>query len=56
MICHLWKGAQQETQANSDKNLFVIPLTRNAEREVGYNWVVKLYDGYFLLTLKSNKK
>lgn len=57
MIWSPWKRAQQETQANSDKKSFVIPLTRNAEREASYNWVAKLYDAdTSFLTLKSNKK
>nr|BFD32176.1 ABC transporter substrate-binding protein [Pigmentibacter ruber] len=57
MVWSPWKRAQQETLANSDKKSFVIPLTRNSEREASYNWVAKLYDAdTAFLTLKSNKK
>lgn len=52
-----WKRAQQETQSNSDKKSFIIPLTRNAERESSYNWVAKIYDAdTAFLTLKGTKK
>ena len=57
MVWSPWKRAQQETLANSDKKSFVIPLTRNSEREASYNWVAKLYDAdTAFLTLKTNKK
>ncbi|APJ03751.1 substrate-binding periplasmic protein [Silvanigrella aquatica] len=39
-----WKRSQQETQDNTDKKTFIIPLTRNKEREANYTWVAKLYD------------
>ena len=52
-----WKRAQQETLANTDKKSFIIPLTRNAERESSYNWVAKIYDAdTAFLTLKGTKK
>lgn len=57
MIWSPWKRAQQETLSNADKKSFIIPLTRNADREPNYNWVAKLYDAETaFLTLKSNKK
>ena len=50
-----WKIAQQQTLANKDKNIFILPLTRNSEREKKYSWVVKLYDAdTVFLTKKGN--
>nr|BFD32177.1 ABC transporter substrate-binding protein [Pigmentibacter ruber] len=48
-----WKRAQEETLANSDKKSFIIPFTRNAEREPNYNWVSKLYDAETVFITKK---
>ncbi|WGL59878.1 transporter substrate-binding domain-containing protein [Pigmentibacter sp. JX0631] len=48
-----WKRAQEETLANSDKQSFIIPFTRNAEREPNYNWVSKLYDAETVFITKK---
>ena len=51
-----WKRAQQETQDNIGKNKFILPLTRNKEREESYVWVGKLYDSSTaFISLKKNK-
>ena len=52
-----WKRAQEETLENSDKKSFIIPFTRNAEREPKYNWVSKLYDAETIfITQKGSAK
>ncbi|BBH53141.1 substrate-binding periplasmic protein [Fluviispira sanaruensis] len=39
-----WKRAQNETLLNSNNATFILPLTRNKERESKYNWVSHLYN------------
>ncbi len=52
-----WKRAQEETLENSDKKSFIIPFTRNAEREPKYNWVSKIYDAETIfITQKGTAK
>lgn len=52
-----WKRAQIETLENKDKKTFIIPLTRNINREKYYNWVAKIYDlNTSFITAKGNKK
>ncbi|RDB35740.1 MAG: hypothetical protein DCC88_08555 [Spirobacillus cienkowskii] len=52
-----WKMAQNYTQKNSDKKSFIMPLTRNPEREKSYKWVVSLYNiDTVFWTLKGSKK
>ncbi|WGL59515.1 ABC transporter substrate-binding protein [Pigmentibacter sp. JX0631] len=51
-----WKRAQLDTLLNSNKKTFILPLTRNEERENNYIWVSKLYElESIFLTLKSEK-
>ncbi|APJ03752.1 substrate-binding periplasmic protein [Silvanigrella aquatica] len=51
-----WKRAQDAVLENSEKNAFILPLTRNKTRESKYNWVVKIYDNETAFyTLKKNK-
>ncbi|WP_186644315.1 substrate-binding periplasmic protein [Fluviispira vulneris] len=52
-----WKRAQNETLLNSNNSTFIIPLTRNNERESKYNWVSHLYNNdTAFFTLKGQKK
>jgi len=37
MVWSRWKVAQQQVQVNKDKKSFIVPLTRNPEREAKYN-------------------
>ena len=39
-----WKRAQIDAVVNNNKKTFILPLTRNEEREKNYLWVSKLYD------------
>ncbi|KAB8033543.1 substrate-binding periplasmic protein [Fluviispira multicolorata] len=51
-----WKRAQLEALLNTDKATFILPLTRNNERESKYNWVSHLYNNdttFFRLKGKS---
>nr|BFD32536.1 hypothetical protein GTC16762_21540 [Pigmentibacter ruber] len=51
-----WKRAQLDTLLNSNKKTFILPLTRNAERENNYIWISKLYElESIFLTLKNEK-
>lgn len=57
MVWSRWKVAQQQVQANKDKKSFIVPLTRNPEREAKYNWVAKIYEvNTVFFTKKGNKK
>lgn len=41
--------------ANNDKRVLILPLTRTAEREARFRWVIKLYrHNYVFNALKSN--
>ena len=51
-----WKRAFSEAQENSDKKTFIIPLTRNKEREEKFIWVSKIYESKTIfLTLNGSK-
>ena len=39
-----WIRAQEDCLANKDKKSFIIPFTRNADREKKYYWVSKIYN------------
>ena len=41
-----WKRAQAKIIGGMESNAFIIPLSRNDERERDYQWVSKLYDSY----------
>lgn len=57
MVWQPWKRAQHDVQENLDKKSFIIPLTRNEERESSYNWTAKLYDAETaFFTNKGDKK
>ena len=56
IIWSRWKRAQLETISNVDKKSFIIPLTRNEEREKKYYWVSKLYDAETVFFVKKGNK
>ncbi|MBX9837317.1 MAG: hypothetical protein K2X69_03270 [Silvanigrellaceae bacterium] len=55
MVWTRWKVAQQQVQANKDKKSFIVPLTRNPEREAKYNWVAKIYEVNTVFFYKKRK-
>lgn len=57
LIWQPWLRAQAEIKSGNDDNSFIIPLTRNGERENQYVWVSKLYDSNIaFLTLPGKIK
>ncbi|OHX15205.1 hypothetical protein BI343_02290 [Chromobacterium amazonense] len=57
LIWQPWLRAQAEVKSDSEGNSFIIPLTRNSERENQYVWVSKLYDSNIaFLTLPGKTK
>ena len=52
-----WKRAQQFAINNANKTTFILPLTRNAEREAKYKWVASLYHlNIVFITRKESPK
>ena len=52
-----WKRSQDETLLNNNKKTFIIPFTRNSEREPKYKWVAKLYNAdTVFITYNGSKK
>ncbi len=56
MVWTRWKVAQQQVQANKDKKSFIVPLTRNPEREAKYNWVAKIYEVNTVFFIKKGNR
>jgi len=50
-----WKRAQIDAVVNNNKKTFILPLTRNEEREKNYLWVSKLYDLNTLFLSNKNQ-
>ncbi|WGL59877.1 transporter substrate-binding domain-containing protein [Pigmentibacter sp. JX0631] len=44
IIWEPWIRAQEDCLANTDSKSFIIPFTRNADREKKYLWVSKIYN------------
>ena len=52
-----WKRAQKFALDNENKTTFILPLTRNADREAKYKWVASLYNlNIVFITLKGSPK
>ncbi len=56
IIWSRWKRAQMETIANVDKKSFILPITRNEEREKKYFWIAKLYNADTVFFVKKGNK
>ncbi|WP_397602087.1 substrate-binding periplasmic protein [Silvanigrella sp.] len=51
-----WKRSQESCLENLDKKTFIIPFTRNKERESNYIWTAKLYNAdTVFVTYKGSK-